>query len=63
MEVQDALILLSVFRASYVGHLGHLLQRLEHHLHDLLVRPIDSSAHVERVRANKLRFELVYEYL
>lgn len=37
-------------------HLRHLLKRVKHRLHDLLIRHIDALPNLERVRVDELAF-------
>lgn len=41
---------------SFAIHLRHLLERIEHSLHDLVVGRIDALADLQGIRPNKLGF-------
>lgn len=45
------------FVLALAVHLRHVLERIEHALHDLVVRRIDALPDLERVRADELRLD------
>lgn len=55
-DEDDMIIQLPLILALTV-HLRHLLKRIKHRLHDLLIRHIDALSDLERVGIDKLAFD------